>query len=206
LLNRSDDRGQGIETKPSGSAPPVNRPENVPEPTNPIFATVTGFKPPAGDGRSSQTELPFKVGTAFGEQTIALEAGELQVTMASGVVVDLFAPSRFEFTSENSLAMNSGELSASVPSSAKGFQVATPSIVVTDLGTVFDVAVDDGGTTDVEVRRGSVTVASRQQVTQQRWHTSWTAPGWINFLAFRSVNQQISRFGASRGSPGENRG
>jgi ferric-dicitrate binding protein FerR (iron transport regulator) len=164
------DSGKPKDEKPNYPAPQANRPEDVPEPTIPILATVTRFKTLQDDGRLTPTESPFKIGTPFGEQAIVLDEGELQVTMASGVVIDLFAPSRLEFTSENSLRMINGELSATVPSSAQGFQVATPSIVVTDLGTVFDIAVDSNGTTDVEVRRGNVTVESREQITQQRWH------------------------------------
>ncbi|MBX3416132.1 MAG: FecR domain-containing protein [Pirellulaceae bacterium] len=130
--------------------------------TEPLFATLTAIK-------HSDEEDSLQVGQTFGQQPFDLDAGEVQFTMASGVVVEVFAPSRIEFVTENSLLLHSGELSATVPPKAYGFQVITPSVVVTDLGTVFDVGVEVNGTTEVEVRQGSVFVSSREESTQQQW-------------------------------------
>ncbi|HMP78929.1 MAG TPA: FecR family protein [Pirellulaceae bacterium] len=129
----------------------------------PVFATLTGIKRATEGG-------PFSVGTTFGDGDIRFESGDWQLTMTSGAVVEVFGPSRLELLSDNSLMLIEGELSATVPTSAQGFYVLTPSVMVIDLGTVFDVAVHDQGTTEVEVRQGRVAVSSREPVTQQQWH------------------------------------
>ena len=145
-------------------------------PSQPFYAMLTRTDQ-VGEG------VNLNVGERFGEQAFELASGEIQLTMASGVVVDLFAPIRVEFTSPNSLRLLSGELSATVPASAQGFQVLTPSVIVTDLGTVFDIAVEESGRTEVEVRDGNVTVASRDESTQQQWHLNADQTYRLTFFA-----------------------
>lgn len=195
-----DERRQAMESNRSESTTPTDRPVVVAQSAAPVFATVTAFRPLRRDTTTPQSATAFQVGTSFGQQAISVQEGELQLMMASGVVVELFSPSLVELLTENSIKMTHGELSASVPPSANGFQVATPSIVVTDLGTVFDVAVQVDGTTDVEVRRGSVSVASREQVTQQRWHLheddvyqlTFYRPPSLDAISLNPSNQQTS--------------
>jgi hypothetical protein len=145
-------------------------------PSQPFYAMLTRTDQ-IGEG------VNLNVGDRFGEQAFELASGEIQLTMASGVMVELFAPVRVEFTSPNSLRLLSGELSATVPSSAQGFQVLTPSVVVTDLGTVFDIAVEESGKTEIEVRDGNVTVASRDESTQQQWHLNADQTYRLTFYA-----------------------
>lgn len=138
------------------------------------------------------TNNPWKPGDEFGAETLEVDTGEIQLTMASGVLVDVFGPSRLKLLSENSLELLAGEISASVPSVGFGFQVHTPSVVVTDLGTVFDVGVDSTGTTEVEVRNGRVLVDSRTHPSLQQWQLDAESTYQLTFYAPKSIDSNES--------------
>ncbi len=56
-----------------------------------------------------------------------------------------------------------------MPSPAVGFRVTTPTSVIVDLGTIFDVAVESDGTTLVEVRQGHISAVPVDEPELQQW-------------------------------------
>jgi hypothetical protein len=122
-----------------------------------------------GDPGTIQQPATWHEGQRLGATVLQVRSGDLQLTMASGAVVDVYAPSRIELVGENALHLWQGEIAAHVPTEAVGFQVLTPTALITDLGTTFDVLVDPAGVTEIEVRGGQVSVATREQATQQQW-------------------------------------
>ncbi|MBL8892816.1 MAG: FecR domain-containing protein [Planctomycetaceae bacterium] len=178
-----------------------NLPHEELEPETPVtiepqrlYASISGVKDMGDDAR-------WQVGETLGSETLQLDSGELQLTMSSGTKIEVFAPSRLELTSENSLSLMHGEISANVPAGAHGFQVLTPGLAITDLGTVFDVAVGADGTTEVEVRQGRVAVVSRALPTQQQWNMNadetyqltFYSPSWSEPLRTNEVERTKPR-------------
>lgn len=72
---------------------------------------------------------------------VQLTTGTLNLHMASGVDVLLYAPCTFHVTGPNQLTLAHGKLSADVPPDATGFRVLTPNGDVIDHGTRIGVAV-----------------------------------------------------------------
>lgn len=87
---------------------------------------------------------------------ISLDRGLLGVVFASGARITVTGPCDLVFSDSRSCLLRLGSLAASVPSSAVGFAVTTPSSVTVDLGTEFGVAVDESGTSEVHVFEGEV--------------------------------------------------
>lgn len=188
-VERSIDPKQNDINHPSAianSALPLTAPENQSQPTssgsldrntsteapterNRILATITRVEP--ADGSAQPDPNPtWELGQRLGaNEVLPVTSGDLQLTLANGVIVDVFAPSRVELVSPNTLRLWQGEIATQVPPPAVGFQVLTPAATVTDLGTTFDVLVDPLGTTEIEVRSGQVSVATSEQTTQQQW-------------------------------------
>lgn len=191
-LNRQTNQEVSPKQEPSNSEPKSNVPEmKVPLATEQgqALASITGVKNLGDDPR-------WPVGKTLGAETLLLESGEIQLTMSSGVTIELFAPSLLKLTSENSLLLLSGELSVTVPRRANDFNFLTPSLTIANSGAVFDVAVRSDGTTEVEVRDGSIAVASRAQPIQQQWNLNaddthqltFYSPNWIDPLPATEVD------------------
>ena len=137
-----------------------------------VLATVTDFN---RLGESSK----ITKGLMIGQETIEIDQGEIILTMTCGARVNVFAPCRLEFISENSLRLITGELSVSVPSETPQFQLQTPAVAITNSGSLFDVMVEESGRTEVEVRRGGIAVEALQYPNVQAWDLNAEA---INFL------------------------
>ncbi len=155
--------------------PPATDPLGT-DTSGPLLATISRVAQSSGmldestsDPGTIQQPATWHEGQGLGATVLQLHSGELQLTMASGAVVEVYAPSRIELVGENALHLWQGEIAAQVPTEAIGFQVLTPTAMVTDLGTTFDVLVDPAGVTEIEVRGGQVSVATREQATQQQW-------------------------------------
>lgn len=85
-----------------------------------------------------------------------LAAGSAVLEFNKGARVTLEGPSRFQLVSSNSGFLDSGKLLAQVPKQAIGFEIATPSAKVIDMGTEFGVEVDRTGVAEVHVFQGLV--------------------------------------------------
>ena len=99
------------------------------------------------------------LGDGLGEGRLHLEVGLARLDFRNGATVTLQGPAEFEILSAESTVLNHGILTASVPESAVGFEVATPTMDVVDLGTAFGVSVGTDGETDVCVFEGEVEVS-----------------------------------------------
>jgi len=99
-------------------------------------------------------------GTPLGSgQNLQLSSGLVEVTFAGGATVLLEGPAVFRVDRSSRGFLDRGKLVAKVPKGAEGFTVATPSAVVTDLGTEFGLTVDTQGAAEAHVFRGRVDVA-----------------------------------------------
>ncbi|MEM7559286.1 MAG: FecR domain-containing protein, partial [Planctomycetota bacterium] len=108
------------------------------------------------------------LGEEFGEGKLKLEVGLARLDFRNGATVTLQGPAEFEILSADKTTLSSGILTASIPESAVGFEVLTPTMDVVDLGTAFGVSVGADGETDVCVFEGEVEVSlSESQDTPQ---------------------------------------
>jgi hypothetical protein len=80
-------------------------------------------------------------GRAVRCETVALEAGVLELETRRGARLVIEAPAAFRFESPQRLHLTKGRIAADVPARAKGFTVVTPSGEAIDLGTRFAVDV-----------------------------------------------------------------
>lgn len=98
-------------------------------------------------------------GDALGKGKLHLTVGLARLDFRSGATVTLQGPAEFEILSSDKTILSSGILTASIPESAVGFEVLTPTMDVVDLGTAFGVSVGADGETDVCVFQGEVEVS-----------------------------------------------
>ena len=98
------------------------------------------------------TPLP---GSPMESGRLRLKSGLAQVVFYSGARVVIEGPAEIEIVSPTEMSCRAGKLIAEVPPQAKGFQIATPKMIVTDLGTVFGMDVKDA-TSELHVFKGAV--------------------------------------------------
>lgn len=99
------------------------------------------------------------LGVGFGKGKLNLEVGLARLDFRNGATVTLQGPAEFEILSTDKTILSSGILTASIPESAVGFEVVTPTMDVIDLGNAFGVSVGADGQTDVCVFEGEVEVS-----------------------------------------------
>lgn len=105
-----------------------------------------------------------------------LTGGFAQITLNNGTSVLLQAPAIFELhDSDRSLYLESGRLTASVPTQAIGFTIETPYARIIDHGTEFGVVVREGNSVGTHVFDGKVMVSSKEPGGQQM--VSWLTRG-----------------------------
>lgn len=95
-------------------------------------------------------------------QKLELLSGTALLRFDNGAEARLHGPAVFQIDSSNALFLDSGRLSARVPSRAVGFGVSTQLADIVDLGTEF--SVEAGGrhaSTDIHVFDGSVRVSTQ---------------------------------------------
>lgn len=117
------------------------------------FVTLTQIQDPVWEKENA-------VGDRLGDEIVRLFAGSVELTFDDGAVVTVEGPVEFRPLSSSQLELTRGRLLASVPQKAIGFTVSTPTSNVVDLGTEFEVAVNEAGESDVKVHQGEVEVAS----------------------------------------------
>ncbi|MDO5581504.1 MAG: LamG-like jellyroll fold domain-containing protein [Planctomycetia bacterium] len=97
----------------------------------------------------------YKRGQESGPNEFELDQGMFKLHFTTGAEVILEGPGKFVVSDSNKLFCSRGKISAYVPKSAAGFEIATASGRFIDRGTEFSVFVDPVGTS-VEVYRGKV--------------------------------------------------
>lgn len=128
----------------------ANRPDSE---SQSQFVTLTKIQNPVWERNGT-------VGDRLGDEIVRLFAGSVELTFDKGAVVSVDGPVEFRPLSTGQLELRRGRILASVPRKAIGFTVSTPTSNVVDLGTEFEVAVNDTGESDVQVLKGEVEVAS----------------------------------------------
>ncbi|MBN2843927.1 MAG: FecR domain-containing protein [Sedimentisphaerales bacterium] len=105
-----------------------------------------------------------------------LTGGFAQITLNNGTKVLLQAPAIFELRdSDDSLYLESGRLTASVPTQAIGFTIETPYARIIDHGTEFGVVVREGDSVGTHVFDGKVMVSSKDPSGEEM--VSWLTRG-----------------------------
>ena len=154
----SNSDGSGQDTTEQGNT--QDRPHrDLLEPVLTEFATLT-------DAEDAIWSQATEVGDRLGKDELQLLSGRAELTLDDGAVVNLNAPASFHLVSPAEVNLAEGNLSAVVPQHAIGFRVITPTSNIVDLGTEFDVDVEDSGATDVFVRRGEVAVTANDDAGQ----------------------------------------
>lgn len=102
---------------------------------------------------------PIGVGESLAEHQLNLDAGELELTFASGAVVRIVGPCEFVVHDRMGGDLRYGRLAAHVPAEASGFTVTGPGFAVIDRGTAFRLDVPQGGKPWVHVSEGAVDLA-----------------------------------------------
>jgi len=128
--------------------------ESRPEPDR-TFATLMRC-----DGATWET--PQSAGDRLAAGVLKLTAGTAELLFDKGSVVGLTGPTQLELRSGDELFLKRGSLAAKVPRPAVGLLVATPLARIVDLGTEFDVTVEDSGTTQTLVRLGRVSLTPQR--------------------------------------------
>jgi hypothetical protein len=111
------------------------------------------------DAQWSSPEGAPRVGAPLEPAWLRLRSGLAQVVFYSGARVVIEGPAEFQIISPSSASCRIGRLTAEVPPPASGFQIATPRMNVTDLGTMFGLDVKERAT-ELHVFKGSVEFAS----------------------------------------------
>jgi len=95
-------------------------------------------------------------GAALPPGTLTLERGTARIALANGTDLVVCGPTTFTVNSSTQMRLEQGHLTATVPHSAAGFAVQTPTVKVVDLGTIFGVDAGADGSAEVHVLRGKV--------------------------------------------------
>lgn len=111
-----------------------------------ISATWDG-KPPKQGGRIAEG------------QQFSLTSGLALVRCDGGTEVVVEGPAQFTVASADRIDLQSGRAWVRLMSGASGFEVRTPSGIITDLGTEFGVSIGADNSADVHVFEGKVRVA-----------------------------------------------
>lgn len=118
------------------------------------------------DAEWNQTGEAPRLGAPLEPGWLRLRSGFAQIVFYSGVRVVMEGPAELRLVSPGEAVFSNGRLIAEVPPPAKGFQVRTPRMAVTDLGTMFGVDVTPGRT-ELHVFSGSVEFQTSVSTTKQ---------------------------------------
>lgn len=89
-------------------------------------------------------------------QTVQLTKGLMELSLRSGATLLLEGPASLTIESEMLVFLHQGKASATVPESAHGFTIRTPTCESIDLGTEFGLKVDPAGNSELHVFDGEV--------------------------------------------------
>lgn len=124
--------------------------DSRPEPAG-AFATLA-------QSAGAAWETPLSAGDRLAASLLKLTAGTAELHFDKGTIARLSGPAVLELRNGDEVFLKRGSLTAKVPPRAVGFLVATPLSRIVDLGTEFDVVVEDLGATQTLVRRGKVSL------------------------------------------------
>jgi len=143
------------DTQPAASSDPTAQQGDPDVPRTLALATNVAFIRSSADARW--------VGLAYdhnhylrGGKTVTLRAGLAEVVFGDGAAVIIEGPATFEPTGPNAMRLDTGRIVATIPDSAHGFTVATPSGLITDYGTEFGVHVNTDGQTLAQTYSGRI--------------------------------------------------
>jgi hypothetical protein len=91
-----------------------------------------------------------------------LRQGAVEFTLSSGVTAYVEAPADLSLLEKNRIFQSIGRTRFQVPKDASGFQVMTPDLLITDLGTEFGVLASPESPNEVHLFKGKVEVAHRR--------------------------------------------
>lgn len=123
---------------------------------------------------SSGEEAPAPGTLAKGSRLI-LDQGTVELTLDSGVVSIIEAPADLTLEKDDRIQLAKGMAWIEVPKGAEGFQVQTPDVLVTDLGTEFGVISTDSALDEVHVLKGKVRVENRNGLKHRETLTTGEA-------------------------------
>ncbi|WP_459555450.1 CBM96 family carbohydrate-binding protein [Lacunimicrobium album] len=110
---------------------------------------------------------PTSLGTSLHAGTVELVAGVAELSFVSGAKMKLEGPAVLELVSPLRCRLDSGAVTMSVPASAQGFTIESPTGDVIDYGTEFGMRVEQGRA-HVQVFKGEVEVASKNLKESER--------------------------------------
>ena len=113
-------------------------------------------------GAYDEAGVAFKIGETVEPGPVIVSRGLVRLDFSNGARVTIEGPAQIEVKDEKRLVLHHGVVAATIPESVVGFEVDTPSIHLTDLGTSFGVSVSEAGLTDVSVFDGEVEVSSME--------------------------------------------
>ena len=108
-----------------------------------------------------------QVGASIALQQFSLAEGFVELSLDSGVKIQLFAPVEAEFENNMKMRLIAGRMSADVGPGGEGFTVLTDAGEVIDLGTRFGIEADRNGEARVAVFSGAVQVRPKNASTGQ---------------------------------------
>jgi len=123
------------------------------EDQGPAIGSLAGAYEARWEGAHPRLAEPLYVGP------YDLREGVVKMELGQGTSLLLEAPCQVELKSVGEVTLRSGRLSAVVSLQAKGFQVRTPTALITDLGTEFGVIARPDGSTEAHVLKGRIRVA-----------------------------------------------
>jgi len=123
-------------------------------PVHPTVATLTNSINAEWEGKL------LKSGDGIRMQRYQLVRGLAEITLDSGAVVIVEAPSDFELLSKESMFLERGKLTANIGSSEIGFSVITQTAKFIDIGTEFGVRVYKTGVSQLHVFDGEVLLSA----------------------------------------------
>ncbi len=142
-----------------GPAPSVERQQVGPQVGPQIGPADAGGYPVAYLSRLVGVESPVRYlgGQALGAgEEVMLDEGLMEVVFFSGARLTVKGPAQFVAKSDLEIEFLNGGAEAVVPESAIGFKLVLPDGVITDFGTSFDVSVEEGATSRVQVLDGEI--------------------------------------------------
>lgn len=101
-----------------------------------------------------------QIASSLSDEEVRLTSGLLELKTARGAHLVIEAPATFQFESAQLLRLRHGRIAATVPPSATGFSVQTPTGKAIDIGTEFGVDVPAEGEPEIHVFDGEVIAQS----------------------------------------------
>ncbi len=108
------------------------------------------------DSTNAQWDVPIEQTGELRTGLRTLEEGYARIRLKKGAEVIVQAPSTFDLRSTNRLVLESGWITATVPPSASGFTVRTPTSSIIDYGTEFGLLAGSAGNTEIHVFDGRI--------------------------------------------------